>query len=241
MGIPVPAKVLELEPLALAWATSLLRRMAVSDVETITNNPYPITTADLLATVQKKQGPSPSVVALAVATLGLAWNHVGKGQCDPARPIVAAVVPSLPGVKVSEAHAVAYILGKIPTVLALPCMVIKKGKKAVKVNASIHVQGSSRAMGLATRGLTGEKPTPSSLLSLLSPDSIKHNWGYAHKVDTCQNEWYQSAKKPMDEAAATSVLRDWESRLTEAWVDAGDTSVPCIEAVVRLLFPKVCP
>ena len=56
--------------------------------------------------------------------------------------------------------------------------------KTVKINASIHVQGSSKAMGLAIRTMTGQRPeSPTSLLSFLNPKTLRTHWGYAHKVD----------------------------------------------------------
>ena len=69
----------------------------------------------------------------------------------------------------------AAVFAKIPAVLSLSCMVVKstkgKGPKA-KINASIHVPGSSRALALGARSM-GQQPTATSaLLNLANPNPV---------------------------------------------------------------------
>lgn len=242
MHIPVPPAVLQLEAQAYTWATTLIKRSTVNAQDMVTGDPYAISTADLHAAVSKGQGPNAAVVALAVGTLGLAWNHIGRGQDDACRPVVGPVLLSNSSVRDTEAHSLAAVFAKIPVVLSLPCMVVKatKGKDAkAKINASIHVQGSSRALAL---GHGSNRPTMcSALLHFAKPDSVLAHWRYAHKIDTFQADWFNDTlqTRPIEDSQVPNVLTQWDNRLVQCWREAGTSSgQPCIEAVVHLLFPE---
>ena len=87
LGVAVPAALKAAEPQELAWATSLSRRLLVSDMELWAQDPYPITTAELGGLVPKAP-LEPCLFVLLLALLAAMWNRQGLGNPDPRRPVV---------------------------------------------------------------------------------------------------------------------------------------------------------
>ena len=245
---PLPKEVIDTVPLALFWASTLVRRIVISDTEEWTTAPYCRTTADLHTMAHSPSSTPPAVVALIIAILGAAWNQQGVGTNnelrDKTRPVVGVVVHSKQNVRVAEADAIARRFCMIPMVLLAPCMVYKQKRPggmvlAAKLNMSLHVHGATRCIPYVTASVMGEQPTTTSgVLALRNPEQMQRHWLYAHRLDHAQNEWASTDPGALGTDTQTAILKCWDERLVQAWVPPGQgtAAVEVILSFASLLF-----
>ena len=82
---PLPNEVIDAVPLALFWASTLVRRIVITDTEEWTTAAYRCKTADLHTMAHSPSSPPPAVVALIIAILGAAWNKQRVGTNNELR------------------------------------------------------------------------------------------------------------------------------------------------------------
>ena len=208
LGAAVPPVVKAAQSKALAWGASLTRRLVVSDSDLWCDAPYAVSTAELHGLVPEGT-MQPRLFVLMLAILGSLWNRQTVGNPCPKRAIVGNVVLSQHKVSTKDADALARRFAKVPVLLSLPVMMLKKTKThtPLKINANVHVGNSARGLPLGVRNAMGEIPAcTSGLTSFLTPEGVRVNWEYAHYLTRFRNEWFGGVPSPFEDEVESGLI-----------------------------------
>ena len=113
-------------------------------------------------------------------------------------------------VSTKDADALARRFAKVPVLLSLPVMMLKKTKThtPLKINASVHVGNSARGLPLGVRNAMGEIPAcTSGLTSFLTPEGVRVNWEYAHYLTRFRNEWFGGVPSPFEDEVEFGLIQ----------------------------------